>query len=117
MPRGDGTGPLGMGPMSGRRAGYCTGIDMPGYANASARYGFGRNRGFGLGVPGRGWGSWFNTSGRPGRMRTGRYGFWTSGREMDQEREDLRTKAAILQSELEAVIQRIEDLEAASSAR
>jgi hypothetical protein len=33
MPRGDRTGPAGMGPMTGRAAGYCAGYDMPGYMN------------------------------------------------------------------------------------
>lgn len=33
MPGGDGTGPMGMGPMTGRGAGYCAGNDVPGYAN------------------------------------------------------------------------------------
>jgi hypothetical protein len=33
MPRGDGTGPMGMGSMTGRAAGYCAGFNMPGYAN------------------------------------------------------------------------------------
>ena len=34
MPRGDGTGPGGLGPMTGRRAGYCAGNDVPGYASS-----------------------------------------------------------------------------------
>jgi len=33
MPRGDGTGPMGMGPMTGRAAGYCAGYGVPGYMN------------------------------------------------------------------------------------
>ncbi len=31
MPRGDGTGPAGKGPQTGRKKGYCTGADDPGY--------------------------------------------------------------------------------------
>jgi len=31
MPLGDGTGPAGMGPMTGRAAGYCAGYPVPGY--------------------------------------------------------------------------------------
>lgn len=31
MPAGDGTGPLGLGPMTGRAAGYCAGFPVPGY--------------------------------------------------------------------------------------
>jgi len=41
MPGGDRTGPAGMGPMTGRAAGYCAGYPVPGYMNpAGARAGF-----------------------------------------------------------------------------
>jgi hypothetical protein len=33
MPFGDGTGPAGMGPMTGRGAGFCAGYPAPGYTN------------------------------------------------------------------------------------
>ena len=33
MPRGDGTGPTGMGSMTGRAAGYCAGFRIPGFRN------------------------------------------------------------------------------------
>ena len=33
MPRGDGTGPVGMGRMTGRGAGFCAGFAAPGCAN------------------------------------------------------------------------------------
>lgn len=46
MPRGDRTGPLGLGPRTGRGAGYCAGYPVPGFMNP---YGFGRGTGFGLG--------------------------------------------------------------------
>lgn len=49
MPRGDGTGPAGMGPMTGRAAGYCAGYDRPGFANPYVRGGFGYGFGRGLG--------------------------------------------------------------------
>ncbi len=68
MPRGDGTGPVGMGPMTGRAMGYCAGAVVPGYANAGAGSGRGRAfrrafRIFGLGRRFR-----FNAR-RAGRMR------------------------------------------------
>ncbi|SHH82478.1 hypothetical protein SAMN02745135_02295 [Caloranaerobacter azorensis DSM 13643] len=47
MPRGDRTGPMGAGPMTGRKMGYCAGYDVPGYMNAG--YGRGYGRGFGRG--------------------------------------------------------------------
>jgi len=52
MPGGDGTGPGGMGPMTGRAAGYCAGYPAPGYVNpiGGRGLGFGRGRGFGRGL-------------------------------------------------------------------
>jgi len=47
MPFGDGTGPAGLGPMTGRAAGFCAGYPVPGYVNpAVGRAGF-----YGAGVP------------------------------------------------------------------
>jgi hypothetical protein len=46
MPRGDGTGPLGMGPRTGRGMGFCAGFPVPGYRSAGFGRGFGRGRGF-----------------------------------------------------------------------
>ncbi len=40
MPGGDGTGPAGMGPMTGRAAGYCAGYVVPGYMNPRVGRGF-----------------------------------------------------------------------------
>lgn len=55
MPRGDRTGPLGEGSMTGRRQGYCAGADQPGFTAGAGRA-FGR----GLGLRGRGHGFfWF----------------------------------------------------------
>ncbi len=51
MPFGDGTGPRGMGPMTGRGAGFCAGFARPGFAVPPFGRGwFGFNRGFGLGA-------------------------------------------------------------------
>ncbi len=59
MPRGDGTGPNGLGSMTGRAAGYCGGYSAPGFMNAAFRCGLGRGGGRGLrrgfwatGIPG-----------------------------------------------------------------
>ncbi len=66
MPFGDGTGPAGMGPMTGRAAGFCAGFPVPGYMNPAIRgvgyyppsapafgpYGAGL---YGYGVPYGGW--------------------------------------------------------------
>ena len=51
MPRGDRSGPDGIGPMSGRAMGYCAGYDQPGF---TAGPGGGRGRARGLGGRRRG---------------------------------------------------------------
>lgn len=55
MPRGDGTGRLGMGPLTGRAMGYCAGYPQPGYGarlyaarGLGCRCGWGLGRGFGF---------------------------------------------------------------------
>jgi len=56
MPFGDGTGPLGLGPMTGRGLGYCAGFNVPGCFQGFGRgFGFGRGRGFGRGFRFRFW--------------------------------------------------------------
>jgi hypothetical protein len=47
MPRGDGTGPMGLGPLTGRRVGYCTSFTAPDFANTALGFG-GRGCGRGL---------------------------------------------------------------------
>lgn len=61
MPGGDKTGPMGRGPMTGRAAGFCTGKQIPGYANPGYGQGIGRGRGQGFGRRswGRGRGFWW----------------------------------------------------------
>lgn len=44
MPKGNGTGPAGTGPMSGRGAGYCAGNNAPGWQAPGG--GAGKQRGF-----------------------------------------------------------------------
>lgn len=49
MPRGDRTGPLGEGPMTGRAAGYCAGYSVPGFYSSAPGYrawGRGYKRGY-----------------------------------------------------------------------
>ena len=53
MPAGDRTGPQGLGPRTGRAAGYCAGYPSPGYMNPMPGRGFGFGRGWGRG---HGWG-------------------------------------------------------------
>ena len=75
MPRGDGTGPAGMGPMTGRAAGYCAGYQVPGFMNPAGGRGFwGRPRGFFGRGGGRGHRHWYYATGMPGWARAG-YGY------------------------------------------
>jgi len=58
MPWGDRTGPLGLGPRTGRGLGFCSGFSSPGFTKGPG-WGFGRGwwgfgRGWGRGF-GRGW--------------------------------------------------------------
>lgn len=55
MPAGDRTGPVGTGPMTGRRMGYCAGQSAPGYVSGGGRGGRGGRCGGGRGF-GRGFG-------------------------------------------------------------
>ena len=61
MPGGDGTGPAGMGPMTGRAAGYCAGYSVPGYMNpvgGRGYWGWGRGGGRGWARAGFGYPAW-----------------------------------------------------------
>ena len=112
MPRGDGTGPNGMGPMTGRGAGYCAGFDRPGYANPTPGAGFGRGGGRGRGWR---WRNQFYATGMPGWMRFGYpsgAGAWGVPQPptREQEGETLKAQAQWLQQQLDAVNQRIEEL-------
>ncbi|HAJ26765.1 MAG TPA: hypothetical protein DCG53_05895 [Syntrophus sp. (in: bacteria)] len=82
MSRENRTGPSGMGPMSGRGAGFCADSGLPGFANGAPRRGAGM-AGFAGGGQGRGAG-WFSCLRRGGRgnrnwfHRTGLFG-WQRG--------------------------------------
>jgi len=107
MPRGDGTGPMGMGRMTGRGAGYCAGFAAPGYANPVGYAGFGC--GFGRG---RGFRRMFNATGLPGWARYG-YGYPAyagADEEAPDERELLSNQAEFLEKQLQQVKKRLSRL-------
>ncbi len=127
MPRGDKTGPIGMGAMSGRAAGYCAGFGMPGYANPALGrgfgMGFGRGRGFGgRGGGGRGWRHMFYATGLPGWARFGGYaapyGYPAPDQKPDPEMEKqaLNDQAEALQSELDFIKKRLGEIETGTAA-
>jgi hypothetical protein len=120
MPFGDRTGPQGLGPRTGRGAGYCSGFGMPGSMNpmpGGAGFGFGRGRGIGWQGfgRGRGWRNWYRATGLPGWARA-EYGYpdvpsFTAKEETDF----LRSQAEFLRKELEDIQNRISTLEKAET--
>jgi len=124
---GDGTGPMGMGPMTGRAAGYCAGTTVPGYMNSVPGRGFGM--GFGRGVGGRGrgggWGrrNWFHATGMPGWARAGAelpawggYPPYSGAPTAEQELDVLKGQAEYFGGALEDIKKRIGELEAGKKA-
>lgn len=125
MPGGDGTGPGGQGPMTGRGLGYCAGYSTPGYTKGPGMgMGWGRGRGRGRGVwgygRGMGWGrgrSWGPAYApyRPAPTYTGATP--TSMSEEDQlnmlkqEKNYLESEMNNIKDALEDISKRISDLE------
>ncbi len=102
MPRGNGTGPMGAGPMTGRAAGYCAGFATPGFAN-QAGYG-GRGMGRGAGFGGRGMGFGFrNRFYAPETVQAPPIS-------ANQEKEYLANEAKALENDLEAIKKRLGEL-------
>ena len=121
MPGGDGTGPMGMGPMTGRAAGYCAGYAVPGFMSPGGGRGFARGgRGRGMG---RGYGS--RVTGLPGWARAGwapapamgPYGVAAYAPPMapQAELEALRAQADYFSGAMDEVRKRIEELESAQT--
>ena len=127
MPGGDGTGPAGMGPMTGRAAGICAGYAAPGYVNRIGGQGYrgwgrGGGRGrrnwyYGTGLPGwaraeSGWPAWGGTT----APRTAGVAFapgLTAGQELDA----LRNQAKYLGDTLGDINRRIGELESQKSSK
>jgi hypothetical protein len=122
MPAGDRTGPGGIGPRSGRAAGYCAGFEMPGYANPGFGrgfgMGFGRGPGFGgRGGGGRGWRHMFYATGRPGWMRFGGYAAPYYKPDPNLEKQALKDETEALQSELDSIKKRLDEIESKTVAQ
>ena len=109
MPGGDGTGPAGHGPMTGRAAGFCAGYQIPGYANPRG-FGYGRKIGYGRGL-GRGFGRGYWGRGR---------GFWLRGYSpgpyyspaltREEEKTYLENTVKDLEEEISAIRERIDEI-------
>lgn len=111
MPRGDGTGPQGLGPATGRGGGFCAGYAVPGYANFRPHCTFGS--------PGRGWRNRYYATGLTGWQRGG--AGWTGqvppvetpeGREL--ELATLKVQAENIARTLDSIRKQIELLETQS---
>lgn len=124
MPYGDGTGPGGMGPMTGRSAGYCAGYAVPGFQNPMpGRGALGRGMGR-RGGGGRGWRNMYYATDLPGWVRAGMDFPVHSGGEFQdtrfpfspeitpqQEAEILKNQAQVIQQNLNSVNERLKELE------
>ena len=116
MPRGNRTGPMGAGAKSGRAAGFCAGFGMPGFANPSMTATSGRamrrNRSRMCLQP-TGWGGrhrWGFAAGRPGWGSFGGHPFMPQPVDPEWEKEALRDRSRALQSELDAINKRLEEM-------
>lgn len=106
MPRGDRTGPMGMGPMTGRGAGYCAGNSVPGCMDeAMSRRGggFGRGRGRGFGW-GRGWRQGYGFQAVP-------YAMQPYPVPLTNERSALKNQAKHLEEALKSINSRITEID------
>lgn len=115
MPAGDGTGPMGLGPTTGRAAGYCAGYalaetmnPMPGRGRGMG--GFGRGRGGGR----HGWRHRFHATGQPfwAREEVSRVVPLGAAPAPAEEATMLKERAGHLEQTLEQIRQRIVELEA-----
>ena len=115
MPRGDGTGPNGMGSMTGRAAGYCAGYSVPGYMNPiggrlGLGFGWGRGRGRGFawrrqtGVSGINPYIPYATDIKPDIPYTP---YYSEEKELDL----LKNQAQLIQNQLKSINNRISELE------
>ena len=119
MPRGDGTGPMGMGPRTGRAMGYCGGYASPGWANPGPGRGF-FGRGAWSGGGGRGWRNWYYATGLPRWARFGGpvqgvapawgYGEPYVASSPEQEIDMLKEQAEWLKAQLESINRRMDEL-------
>jgi len=115
MPRGDRTGPMGMGSMTGRAAGYCAGYPTPGFMNPSGGrfgggFGLGRGRGLGLGRGAR-WGAYGGGIPFVAPEAYGAVPYGPDPYNPDQEMEILQNQAKALGDQLDQIQKRISDLE------
>ncbi len=106
MPRGNGMGPMGRGPMTGRAAGFCAGNGQAGVTIPI----------FGRGIGGQGRGrhgcrNQFVATGLPGWMRAGGHTSPAADIATEAEKQVLTIQVEALQTQLDAVKRHLEALE------
>lgn len=113
MPRGDRTGPMGQGSMTGRGAGYCAGYNLPGHANQVPGRGFGMGwrggRGYGWG------GGWRRGDQFYGPAFPKPFGYYASpvpAYDEESEAKFLRAEATRIKDALDEIEKRLTELEA-----
>jgi Family of unknown function (DUF5320) len=119
MPFGDRTGPQGLGPRTGRGAGYSAGFRMSGSMDVPKGAGFGFGRGRSMGCQwcggGRGWRNWYIASGLSHCRRAG-YGYSCApSSTAKDETKFLTEEAELLRKQLEGIQKRISILEKAEA--
>lgn len=102
MPRGDRTGPLGFGPMTGRAAGYCARYQLPGYMSSIPICGFGGGRG-------RGRRNWYYATGLTGWQRAVDQPYGPTITK-EQELAALKDQAEYLENTVNSIKKRIQEL-------
>lgn len=103
MPRGDGTGPMGAGAMTGRGLGFCSDANVARYgADAGMRpgFGFGCRRGFGRGGFGRGFGGGFGM-GLGGGLVAGQASSKTQKELLEEQKNYLQSRLEVIDKQLE----------------
>jgi hypothetical protein len=108
MPRGDGTGPMGYGPLTGKGLGFCAGDVPAGYNRQNAYRRAGRGMGLGRGIrkeTGYGLGLGFGYGIR--RFCVSPYSINTVGID---EKELLQGQKELLQNQLETINKQLEKL-------
>jgi len=106
MPFGNRKGPSGLGPMTGRAAGYCSGNPAPGYTNATAR------RFLRRGAPRRGRGFGFRFRWRAGPTEAdGQSGPLSPTAQREEPLDALKAQAGHLREALDDIQRRIDNLE------
>lgn len=108
MPGGDKTGPLGMGPRTGRQAGCCAGMDAQGSWRAERRSVAGRGAWCRGGARGRRHS--FYATGQTGWMRVDESATSASTTAQEPKVQELTRRANELQKELAAVQEKLQSI-------